>query len=181
MLVGCAFLLIASGFVSEVPESVRTRLASTNEVCGVFEQIKTDASGREYASKGEYRIRPGMDFTWRVTDPYDAVFFATPTNYVYSNEDVRVSRPLSELPHFGRMAAVSSGDYSVFFKVFDALYREENGRFCLKAKPKDSGLSSMLERVDAEGDVGGDWALTATFPVRGRITVRFRDSKAETR
>ena len=71
-------------------------------------------------------------------------------------------------------AAASAGDVSVFFKAFDALYKEEGGKFYVKARPKDGDLSSVLERVDAEGTVS-NWTLSASFPNRTRITISFRD------
>jgi len=174
VLFWASVVLTAAGFATEVPETIRAKLAATNEVTGRFVQTKVDGSGREYVMRGSYRIRPGVDFTWRTEDPFETVFTATQSCYSYSNEDCVVSRALSDLPGAGRFAAASAGDVSAFFKAFDALYKEEGGKFYVKAKPKVGELSSVLERVDAEGTVS-NWTLSATFPNRTRIAISFRD------
>ena len=176
MLVWNACVLIAAaGFLSEVPGPIRAKLTSTNETCGVFVQTKTAADGRSYVTKGTYRIRPGVDFTWRTLEPFEACFTATTTNYVYSNEDETVVRELSELPGFSRFAGAGEGDFSAFFKAFDALYAEESGKFYVRAKPKTSELKRVLGRVDAEGVVT-NWTLRAELADRTVFTVSLREA-----
>ena len=185
MLIGCAAVLIAAAVspaepvpLAEVPPLIASRLASTNEVRGVFamEKFVPDATGgRTFRSRGEYRIRPGRDFTWRTLEPFETTFTATPTNYVYANEDETVTRRLRDLPGVPAFADVAKGDYSAFFRCFDALYREEpDGRFFLKARPKVRDLARRLARIDVEG-VSTNWTLRAEFPGRTAITVRFED------
>jgi len=144
-------LIAAAGFVTEVPEPIRARLASTNETSGAFVQTKTSADGKSYVTKGTYRIRPGVDFTWRTLEPFETCFTATTTEYVYSNEDETVVRKLSDLPGFSRFEGVGKGDFSAFFKAFDALYAEDDGKFYVRARPKVGELKRVLRRVDAEG------------------------------
>ncbi len=165
MFFGCVVLLTA-GFMAEVPPAIEARLNSTNETAGTFVQTKTMPDGKKWVSRGTYRIRPGKDFEWAVHEPFETCFFATPSDYVYTNEDERVERELKDLPYFSRLNKVASGDYTMFFDAFDALYKEEGGRFFMKAKPKAKELKRFLERVDAEGDFVGakEWELTATFP-----------------
>lgn len=175
MFVGYACVLIASGFLTEVPATLRAVLAPTNEVSGAFVQTKTTAGGapRTYVTKGTYRVRPGVDFTWRTLEPFESCFTATATDYVYSNEDERVARRLSDLPGFSRFAGVGAGDFSPFFRAFDALYAEEGGgRFCIRAKPKVADLKRVLAKVDAEG-VATNWTLRAELADRTVFTVRF--------
>ena len=151
MFVWNACLLIAAaGFLSEVPDPIRAKLMSTNETYGVFVQTKTATDGKSYVTKGTYCIRPGVDFTWRTLEPFETCFTASTTNYVYSNEDETVVRKLSDLPGFSRFEGVGNGDFSAFFKAFDALYAEEAGKFYVRAKPKTAELKRVLSRVDAE-------------------------------
>lgn len=175
MLVGClGILMLAAGFVTEVPPLIAAKLAVTNETRGTFVQTKTDVSGRAYRTTGTYRIRPGVDFEWRTCEPFETRFYATPTNYVYSNEDETVTRRLSELPQADRFAALGTGDVRVFFKAFDALYKEESGRFFVKAKPKAKDLQRVLKRIDAEGSAT-NWTLTATFANGASIRLDLSD------
>ena len=177
MLVWNACLLIAAAqFVTEVPEPFRTRLASTNEASGAFVQTKTTAEGRKYVTKGTYRIRPGVDFTWKTLEPFETCFTATPTNYVYSNEDETVERSLSDLPGFSRFDGAIAGDFSGFFKAFDAMHAEEGGKFYLRAKPKVSELRRMIKKVDAEG-VLTNWTFRAELTDRTVFSVEFRETR----
>lgn len=174
MFFGCfGVLIVAAGFVSEVPPLLAGKLSTTNKTCGTFVQTKIDKC-RTYEMHGTYRIRPGVDFEWVTTDPFETRFYATPTNYVYSNEDESVTRLLKELPGSERFAAISRGDAKAFFEAFDALYKEENGCFFVKAKPKVRDLKRVLERVEAEGTVT-NWTLTATFPNGVKFKLDFKD------
>lgn len=163
MLVGCACLLVAAGFISEVPPALATRLVCTNETTGVFTQTKTMPDKRQFVSRGTFRIRPGRDFEWAVKEPFETCFYSTSQKYVYTNEDERVERELAELPYFSRLGAVMAGDYSLFFSTFDALYKEEDGRFFVKAKPKVRELKAVLRQVEVEGGESG-FAIISTFP-----------------
>ena len=163
MLIGCACLLIAAGFMSDVPPALSARLDRTNETAGVFTQTKTMPGGQTFVSRGTFRIRPGRDFEWAVHDPFESCFLTSQDRYVYTNEDERVERELKDLPYFSRLGAVAAGDYSMFFDAFDALYKEEGGRFYVKAKPKVRELKAVLRQVEAEGG-DGDFSLVATFP-----------------
>ena len=162
MLVGCALLLTA-GFVTAVPPAIEKKLNATNETAGTFVQTKTMADGRELQSRGTYRIRPGKDFEWAVHEPFETCFWSNQEKYVYTNEDERVERKLEDLPHFAQLGQVATGDYSRFFEAFDALYKEEDGKFFVKAKPKVRELKRFLSQVEAEG-TGEAWELKATFP-----------------
>lgn len=176
MLFGCFGVLIAAvGFVTEVPPLLAEKLKSTNEVHGTFVQTKTDKA-HSYVTTGTYRIRPGIDFEWRTLNPFESVFTATPTDYVYENEDETVSRPLKDLPGGEKFAKVGSGDASVFFDLFDALYKEEGGKFFVKAKPKMRDLKRVLSRVEAEGTVT-NWTLKATFPNGVEFKFDFKDAQ----
>lgn len=175
MLVRNACVLIAAAaFVTEVPEPFRSRLASTNETSGAFVQTKTTAEGRKFVTKGEYRIRPGVDFTWKTLEPFETCFTATPTNYVYSNEDETVERALCDLPGFSRFDGAISGDFSAFFKAFDAMHAEEGGKFYVRAKPKVSELKRLLSRVDLEG-VLTNWTLRAELTDKTVFSVEFTE------
>lgn len=181
MLFGCLGLLIAASFTTEIPPMIAAKLAATNEVCGSFVQMKTTpptatASGRKYISKGTYQIRPGVDFEWKTRVPFETRFYATPTNYVYSNEDETVRKDLKDLPGFDR---IPEGRPPLemaksFFDAFDALYKEEGARFFVKAKPKVRDLKRALERVEAEGSVT-NWTLRATFPNGVTFKIDFTD------
>ena len=162
MLFGCVGILMA-GFVTAVPETIAARLNLTNETAGVFTQTKTMTDGRQLVSTGTYRIRPGKDFEWSVHEPFETCFYATPEKYTYTNEDETVERELKDMPQFSRFDKVAAGDYSMFFEAFDALYKEEDGRFFVKAKPKARELKRFLDKVEAEG-TPEKWKLTATFP-----------------
>ena len=176
MCVGNACVLIAalSGFVADVPPPLKARLASTNAVDGTFVQTKTAADGAKYVTRGTYEIRPGTSFTWRTTDPFETCFYATPTNYVYSNEDESVSRRISDLPGHSRFDGFIRGDFSAFFKAFDALYAEEGGRFYVRAKPKVAELRRHLRRVDVEG-VATNWTLRAELVDGTSFSFEVRD------
>ena len=175
MFVRNACLLIAAaGFLTEVPAPIREKLTSTNEVRGAFTQTKTAADGKAYVTKGTYEIRPGRDFTWRTLEPFETCFTSTQAKYVYSNEDETVSRPLADLPGFSRFEGFGKGDFSAFFKAFDALYAEEGEKFYVRAKPKVSELKRVLVRVDAEG-VLTNWTLRAELADKTVFSVELRD------
>ena len=55
MLFGYLGVLIAAatGFVAEVPDTLKTRLVPTNEVRGVFVQTKTLPTGEKFVSSGD--------------------------------------------------------------------------------------------------------------------------------
>lgn len=181
MLFGCLGLLIAASFTTEIPPLIAAKLAATNEISGSFVQTKVSpptatASGRKYVSKGTYRIRPGVDFEWKTREPFETTFYATPTNYVYANEDETVRKALKDLPGFDRIPEgrppleMAKG----FFDAFDALYKEEGGRFFVKAKPKVRDLKRALDRVEAEGTTT-NWTLRAIFPNGIAFTIEFTD------
>ncbi len=175
MFVWNACLLIAAaGFATEVPESIRAKLTSTNETSGVFVQTKTTPDGREYVTRGEYRIRPGVDFTWRTLEPFETCFSASREKYVYSNEDESVERNLADLPGFSRFDALGEGDFSAFFGAFDSLYAEEGGKFYVRSRPKVAELKRVLSRVDAEG-VLTNWTLRAELADKTVFSIKFRD------
>ena len=175
MLIGCAFVLMAT-FVSQPPPAIEAELARTNETRGVFVQTKKLPSGEEFVSKGEFVIRPGKDFEWRVTEPFDSLFFADREKYIYSNEDECVEKPLDGLPGFSRFIAVEQGDFSDFFRTFDCLYKEddadEGGAFHVLAKPKDPKLKRVLSRVEADGTIPS-WTIKATFPDGTIFCIKF--------
>ena len=176
MLAMCAAVLAAAGFATEVPGAIRERLLATNETHGAFVQTKRLPDGREFVSRGTYAMRPGRDFVWRTTEPFDTLFRATEKTYVYSNEDECVTRPLSDLKGYSAFAkSLRKGDFSPFFKAFDALYKEDaDGTFHILAKPKDSRLKKLLDRVEADGTVRS-WTLCARFPDGTLFSVRFAD------
>ena len=175
MFIGCAGVLIAA-FLTEVPEPLRARLAPTNETAGAFVQEKRLASGETFVTKGVYAIRPGVDFTWRTLEPFETVFTTTQSEYVYSNEDEVVRRPLRDLPGFAKFAALPSGDFSGFFDAFDALYKEEpEGVFHVLAKPKVARLKRALSRIDLDGDPT-NLVLRATLVDETLFTVRMTDA-----
>ena len=177
LALGCALAGAAGapGFVTEVPARIREKLLATNELAGAFVQTKTTPDGRAFVSKGTYRIRPGVDFAWRTTAPFDSLFFADRQAYVYSNEDECVSKPLRELKGFSHFADVASGDFSRFLEAFDALYKEDaDGVFHVNCRPTERRLAKFLSRVEADGTVS-NWVLKATFPDKTTFTVEFRD------
>ena len=175
MLVGCAGLLIASLAVQAVPDAIAAKLTATNETRGAFVQTKRLPTGETYVSRGTYRIRPGVDFEWRTTEPFETLFWSDRSVCVYSNEDERVERPLADLPGFTRFAAAGDGDARAFFEAFDALYAEDgDGTFHVLARPKDARLKKALARIDADGVVT-NWTLRATFPTGVTFEIRFAD------
>lgn len=183
MFIGCACLLIAN-FLTEPPRAIVEHLSRTNETHGTFVQTKTLPAGEKFVSRGNFRIRPGKDFEWRVTDPFDSLFWTDRSKCVYSNEDERVERDLADLPQFSRLADVESGDFSAFFKAFDCLYKEDdpgNGDvvFHVLAKPRESRLSKVLKKVEADGTLRL-WTLKATFPDGTVFSIRFDTSSSLT-
>ena len=178
MLVGClAVLIAAAGFQTEVPPLLKAKLTAAEEVRGSFVQTKTSPDGRRYVSRGVYTLRPNVDFEWRTLDPFETRFYATVTNYVYSNEDETVEKPLEKMPGYERFVAAAKGDYSGFFDAFDAKYLEENGKFFVLAKPRDSRLKKVLERVEAEGTVDA-FTVRATFPDKTVFEIAVKDDKS---
>lgn len=172
MLVGCiGVLMTATAFVSDVPPLVQDRLTATNETHGTFVQTKRLPTGEEFVSSGRWRIRPGIDFEWRISDPFDALFWADQAKYIYSNEDEFVEKPLDELTGFEHFKDARTGDFSAFFKAFDALYKEDSDGFHVLAKPKDARLTRFLTRVEADG-VPTNWTFRATFPDRTTFDVK---------
>ena len=173
MLVWCAAVLAASSaLVTEVPETVRAMLLPTNETRGAFVQTKRLPDGKAFESRGTFAIRPGSDFEWRTLEPFESVFKATKERYSYSNEDEYVEKPLKDLRGFSRLSDVASGDFSVFFKAFEAMYKEENGEFHVLARPKEPRLAKFLSRVEADGKPG-KWTMKATFPDKTTIDIKF--------
>lgn len=173
MLLGCLGLLIAAGFLTEVPPLLEATVAPTNETTGVFVQTKRD-HGRVYVSRGTYRIKPRVSFEWKTLEPFETTFIATPSEYTYANEDETVTKSISELRGGELFGALSKGDLSVLFTTFDTLYKEENGRFFLKSKPKVRSLKRALAQVEAEGKVG-EWTMTATFPNGVTFEIELKD------
>ena len=175
MLVGCAGLLMASLAIADVPPAIAAKLTATNETHGTFVQTKRLPTGEAYVSRGTYCIRPQVDFTWRTAEPFETLFWADQSIYVYSNEDERVEKPLADLPGFARFAAAGRGDCAEFFQAFDVLYKEDDGAtFHVLAKPKDARLKKALARIDADGVVT-NWTLRATFPTGVTFEIRFAD------
>ncbi len=170
-------LAAAAPFISQIPQEILDRLTATNETSGVFTQTKRFPDGPSFVSSGDWRIRPGKDFTWRIREPFEAVFSADKTKYTYSNEDERVTRPLADLKDFPGLDALESGDFSIFFKAFDALYKKEpDGTFHILAKPKEPRIAKVLSRVEADGTLA-DWTLRATFADRSSFEIRIQDAK----
>ncbi len=176
MLVGCLAVLMASaGFLTELPADLQTWLFPTNEVKGVFTQTKTFPDGRALTSRGSYHLRPGTDFAWRMEEPFDSLFWSDQQTYCYSNEDEVVSKPLRALPGWGRLAALMNGNPSDILRVFDVLYKEENGVQHLLAKPKDARLQRFLSRVEADG-TPDQWQLTLQFADQTGFRIKFINS-----
>lgn len=178
-MLGCGAVGAAEsseGFIEEVPELLRARLLSTNAFSGTFVQTKTNPDGRAFVSRGTYRVRPGVDFEWRTTDPFDTLFFADQKNYVYSNEDECVTKPLKDLKGFSHFSDVGEGDFSKFLKTFDSRYKEEaDGVFHVLSRPTERHLVKFLSRVEADGTVS-NWVLKATFPDKTVFEVKFHDN-----
>ena len=173
MLVWCAAVLAStSAIVTEVPENLKTMLLPTNETHGAFVQTKRLPDGKTFESRGVFAIRPGVDFEWRTQEPFESVFRATRERYSYSNEDEYVEKPLKDLRGFSKFAGAASGDFSAFFKAFDAMYKEEDGEFHVLARPKEPRIAKFLSRVDADGK-DGDWTMKATFPDKTTIDIKF--------
>ena len=173
MLVWCAAVLAASSaLMTEVPENLRAMLMPTNETRGAFVQTKRLPDGTSFESRGTFAIRPGTDFEWRTMEPFESVFRTTKERYSYSNEDEYVEKPLKDLRGFSKFAAAASGDFSAFFKAFDAMYKEEDGEFHVLARPKEPRLAKVLSRVDADGKPGA-WTMKASFPDKTTIDIRF--------
>lgn len=171
MLIGCIGLLMtATAFATDVPPVIRERLAQTNETHGAFTQTKRLPTGEEFVSRGLWRIRPGVDFEWRITEPFDAAFWADKTKYVYSNEDEKVEKPLSELAAYEHFKDVREGDFAAFFAAFDALYKEDAAGFHILAKPRDARLARFLKRIDADGFTT-NWTMRATFHDDSSFTI----------
>ena len=179
MFFGYSVLLIASGFLTQVPPALQALLLPTNEISGTFVQTKTVKASdrtvvRHYTTYGPYRLQPGIGFEWKTLEPFETRFYATPTNYVYSNEDESVSRPLSDLPGFSNYAdLMAKRDASPLLKAFETLYKEEDGRFYLKSKPKDGRLRRVLSRIEAEG-TPTNWFMRAEFPTGDAIRLEFK-------
>ena len=174
MLFGCiGFLMSASAFVSDVPPVIRQRLSATNETSGVFTQTKRLPTGEEFVSGGLWKVWPGIDFEWRITDPFDALFRADQTKYIYSNEDEIVEKPLSELPAFEHFKDFNNADFDAFFDAFDALYKEDADGFHILAKPRDKRISRFLTRFDADG-FPTNWTLRAYFRDNSSFSVNIR-------
>ena len=171
MFFGCFGVLIAAAFATEVPPLVANRLAATNETHGVFVQTKRLSTSEEFVSRGQWRIRPGVDFEWRITEPFDALFWADREKYIYSNEDERVEKPLDELTGFSRVKGAAEGDYTAFFEVFDALYKEDGEGFHVLAKPREQRIAKFLSRVEADG-FPSNWLFRATFPDKTTFSIR---------
>lgn len=154
-------------FIKEPPEIVRRHFSRTKPFSGCFIQNKTNPDGRSFISHGVWRIDPGHDFEWRITEPFDSLFRADMVKYSYSNEDEVVEKPLDELPYLSSFLGKlerESVPYDDFFRAFDTLYKEEeNGVFHLLAKPRDARLAKFLSRVEADG-VATNWTLKAVFP-----------------
>lgn len=179
MFLGCSCFLIAAtttGFLSEVPPMLEEILEPKTEIVGVFEQTKYAANGKKYVMTGEYIIRHGLDFTWKTLEPFETCFYSNREEYTYTNEDETVTKKLEDLPNSTYFVALGRGDYTVFFDLFDALYKEEDGKFYLKAKPKTRELKKALSRVDAEG-TPDNWVLRAEFPNKTIFELKFRNKK----
>lgn len=173
MLLGCLGLLIAAGFLTEVPPLLEATIAPTNETTGAFVQTKRD-HGRVYVSRGTYRIRPGVGFEWKTSEPFETTFIATESEYTYSNEDETVTKAISEIRGGELFEAISKRDLSNLFTTFDTLYKEEDGKFFLKAKPKVRSLKRALAQVEAEGCVT-NWMMKATFPNGVTFEIELKD------
>lgn len=177
---GCCTVVRAAegsaGFIKEVPELLKARLLATNEFSGAFVQTKTNPDGQAFVSKGTYRVRPGVDFEWRTTDPFDTLFRTDRSTYCYSNEDECVTKPLKELKGFSHFSDVGEGDFSKFLATFDSLYKEDpNGVFHVLSKPTERHLVKFLSRVEADGTVSS-WVLKATFPDKTTFKIEFKDN-----
>ena len=182
VLTGLAFGCLAAvaaepeGFVKEVPPLLKAKLLATNAFSGTFVQTKTNPDGQAFVSRGTYRVRPGVDFEWRTTDPFDTLFFADRATYVYSNEDERVEKPLKDLKGFAHFSDVKEGDFAKFLQTFDSLYKEEtDGTFHVLSKPTERHLVRFLSRVEADGTTS-NWTLKATFPDRTVFKVELHDN-----
>lgn len=175
MFFGCVGVLIAaSGFLTRVPPELSARLVPTNETSGTFVQVKRLPSGKAFESKGVFRVRPGVDLTWRTQEPFESLFVATQAEYVYSNEDEVVTKPLKDLPGYQGLVAARKGDFSMFILAFDTLYKAEGDEFHLLSKPKLPQLKRRLERVEIDGDAT-NFTMKATLPSKTTLTVTVRD------
>ena len=163
-------------FVKDVPELLKAKLLATNEFSGVFVQTKTDPDGRSFVSRGTYRVRPGIDFEWRTTDPFDSLFLSNQKTYVYSNEDERIEKPLKDLKGFSHFSDIREGDFARFLQAFDSLYKEDaDGTFHVLSKPTERHLVKFLSRVEADGSIS-NWVLKATFPNNTVFKVELHDN-----
>jgi dienelactone hydrolase len=172
-------LLAAGSLITEVPKPIAAKLLSAEPLAGEFVQTKTvrSASRSEvFRTKGEYRIIPGKEFSWKTIEPFETLFVATRERYTYSNEDESVTRELADLPQMFDFGRLAKGDLDFFFEVFEARYLESNGRFRIEAKPKPRDLAKVLEKVEVEGTLS-EWSLKAIFPNSTEIRIDLRDAK----
>lgn len=170
-------LIAATGFITEIPKELEPILSPNAEVRGTFTQTKRTAEGAKYVMTGEYRIRPQVDFMWKTLEPFETEFFATKEEYRYSNEDEEVKKKLKDMPNAKLFDALRTGDTSVFFELFDTLYKvEENGVFHFLSKPKTRDLKRALSRVEGDG-TSDNWILKIEFPNKTVFEIEFKNDE----
>jgi hypothetical protein len=147
---------LASAIVSleELPKEVLDVVAPAGEVSGSFRTVKeipmNDGRCRKLETFGVYHLTPKKEIVWETKKPFATLFKSTTEKYVYTNIDERVEVPLNRLPAYEMFLPALKGDFDMFLKTFDAMYKRDGENLHLLAKPKSARLKKAIKKVELD-------------------------------
>ena len=165
-------ILLAASAVASLQKALDSSAAWTME-------RRLPGSGRTLASSGEVRCAAGKGITWQTLRPFVASVAMTHDAMIFTDEDGRRVKPLSELPHYADIRratdAFAAGRTNAFDGVFS--FREEplpDGGWRLTIAPNVPEMRRLFASVEVTGaELPTNAVLTAADG--GQTTIRFME------
>ncbi|MBR2838578.1 MAG: hypothetical protein IKE55_07340 [Kiritimatiellae bacterium] len=165
-------VLLAASAVASLQKALDSSAAWTME-------RRLPGSGRTLVSSGEVRCSAGKGITWQTLRPFVSSVAMTHDAMVFTDEDGRRVKPLSELPHYADIRratdAFAAGRTNAFDGVFSV--REEalpGGGWRLSLTPEVPAMRRLFATVEVTGaELPTNAVLTAADG--GTTTIRFME------
>lgn len=167
-----ATVLLAASAVASLQKALDSSAAWTME-------RRLPGSERVLVSSGEVRCSAGRGITWQTLLPFVSSVAMTHDAMVFTDEDGRRVKPLSELPHYADIRNATDAFAAGRTNAFDGVFavREEplpGGGWRLTLAPEVPAMRRLFASVEVTGaELPTNAVLTAADG--GLTTIRFKE------
>ena len=165
-------VLLAASAVASLQKALDSSAAWTME-------RRLSGSGRTLVSSGEVHCAAGKGITWQTLLPFVSSVAMTQNAMIFTDEDGRRVKPLSELPHYADIRRATDAFAAGHTNAFDGVFavREEqlpDGGWRLTLAPEIPAMPRLFESVEVTGAAMPTNAVL-TSADGGTTTIRFRE------